>query len=74
MKRWAAFFLSLSAVLLCACSSGQVAAPQPVETASATVAPTEATAQSGSGIETIALFKDIHYYEYSEDDRLFCRV
>lgn len=74
MKRCFAFILSLSALVLCACSAGKTDIPQPTEIPAATSAPTAAPSQSGSGIETIALFKDIHYYEYSEDDRLFCRV
>ena len=74
MKKCFVFFLTLIAVLLCACSSGQSTVSQPVETPAATAVQTAAPLQSGSGIETIALFKDIHYYEYSEDGRLFCRV
>lgn len=71
MKRWAAFILSLIALLLCACSGSAPAAPQPTETPAV---PAATSAPSGGDLETISLFKDIKYYEYSEDGRLFCRV
>lgn len=71
MKRWAAFILALVTLALCACSGSVPAAPQSTETPAA---PAATSAPSGSELETISLFKDIKYYEYSDDGRLFCRV
>lgn len=74
MKRLAAFILTLTALLLCACSGGPAAIPQIAEAPGSQAEQTAAPVSSGSDVETISLFKDIEFYEYSEDGRLFCRV
>lgn len=74
MKRLAVFILTLSALLLCACSDAQPTPPQIAEAPVSAAPQTAAPVSSGSDVETISLFKDIKYYEYSEDGRLFCRV
>lgn len=74
MKRWAAFILSLSALLLCACSGKGAAMPRATEAPASPAVTTPAPSPTGSDVETISLFKDIKYYEFSEDGRLFCRV
>lgn len=74
MKKKAAFILALFSLLLCACGSGTNTVPEITAAPSPSTDTAAVSSPPGETIDTIALFKDIQYYQEMLGDLLLCRV